>query len=109
MLGIGTEVMIFLYAGLTGIVVFCGYQILRLFRRLIRHHYLVIGAEDFLFWLGVSAYVFRQMYYTTYGSIRWFFVLGGAGGAAAAGFLFFITKKLYEKIKKNLEKGRKKR
>lgn len=38
MLGIETEVVIFFYAALTGMVLFCGYQILLLIRRLVRHH-----------------------------------------------------------------------
>ena len=80
MLGIETEVVIFFYAALTGMVLFCGYQILLLIRRLVRHHPLAVGVEDIGFWLLVSAYVFRQMYCTTYGSIRWFFVLGIAAG-----------------------------
>ena len=80
MLGIETEVVIFFYAALTGMVLFCGYQILLLIRRLVRHHPLAVGVEDIGFWLLVSAYVFRQMYCTTYGSIRWFFVLGECHG-----------------------------
>ena len=35
MLGIETEVVIFFYAALTGMVLFCGYQILLLIRRLV--------------------------------------------------------------------------
>ena len=80
MLGIETEVVIFSMRRLRGWYVFCGYQILLLIRRLVRHHPLAVGVEDIGFWLLVSAYVFRQMYCTTYGSIRWFFVLGIAVG-----------------------------
>ena len=46
MLGIETEVVIFFYAALTGMVLFCGYQILLLIRRLVRHHPLAVGVED---------------------------------------------------------------
>ncbi len=109
MLGIGTETVIFIYAGLTGIIIFLVYQILRLFRRLVRHHYIVTGIEDFFFWLGASAYIFRQMYYTTYGSIRWFFVLGIVFGCALAGILLSILKKISGKRKKELEKKGKNR
>ena len=51
MLGIETEVVIFFYAALTGMVLFCGYQILLLIRRLVRHHPLAVGVEDIGFWL----------------------------------------------------------
>ncbi|WP_251389824.1 spore cortex biosynthesis protein YabQ [Mediterraneibacter agrestimuris] len=104
MLGIGMEAAIFLYAGLTGIVTFSCYQFLKLFRQLIRHNIIVINIEDFLYWLGISAYVFRQMYYTTYGSIRWFFVLGIVCGNFFAYFVVNLLKKLFLKWKKSLEK-----
>ena len=85
MLGIEREVVIFFYAVLTGSVVFCGYQILLLFRKLVKHRHVVEAIEDLLFWLAVSMYLFRQMYCPTYGSIRWFFVVGIVSGALAAG------------------------
>lgn len=109
MLGIGKEAIIFLYAGLSGIVVLFSYQILRLFRRLIRHHIIVVNLEDVLYWLGVSVYLFRQMYMTTYGSIRWFFVLGVVCGIILANFVISLVKKMYKKMKKSLERKGKNR
>lgn len=109
MLGIGTEAGIFVYAGLTGIVTFSCYQILKLFRRLIRHSVTAVNIEDFLYWSGISAYIFRQMYCTTYGSIRWFFVLGVVCGNFLAYFGKKIWKKLLSKWKKILEKTRESR
>ena len=82
-LGIGAESGIFLYAGLAGMTVLCAYYILICFRKLIRHGNLAAGIEDVIFWAAVSIYIFRKMYETTYGSIRWFFVLGVLCGAAA--------------------------
>lgn len=109
MLGIGKEVMIFLYAGLSGIVVLFSYQILRLLRRLVRHHIIVVNLEDFIYWIGVSIYLFRQMYKTTYGSIRWFFVLGVVCGIILANLLLSLVKKMYGNVKKSLEKKGKNR
>lgn len=109
MLGIGKEVMIFLYAGLSGIVVLFSYQILRLLRRLIGHHIIVVNLEDFIYWIGVSIYLFRQMYMTTYGSIRWFFILGVVCGIILANLVLSLAKKMYGNVKKNLEKKRKNR
>ena len=103
MLGIETEVVIFFYAALTGMVLFCGYQILLLIRRLVRHHPLAVGVEDIGFWLLVSAYVFRQMYCTTYGSIRWFFVLGIAAGLLTAVGVQHLLKRIFRKLKKNIK------
>lgn len=109
MLGIGKEAMIFLYAGLSGIVVLFSYQILRLLRRLIKHHIIIVNLEDLLYWLGVSVYLFRQMYMTTYGSIRWFFILGVVCGIILANLILSLAKKMYRNMKKNLEKKGKSR
>lgn len=81
-LGIGSEARIFLYAFLTGVSILAAYGILECIRSLIRHSYLAAGVEDILFWLGASIYIFAGMYETTYGSIRWFFLLGLLCGAA---------------------------
>ena len=74
------EVDIFLYAVLTGIFVFCGYQIL-LIRRLVKHHHGVEAVEDFLFWVATSLYLFLCIYNTSDGSMRWFFVVGDRIGS----------------------------
>ena len=101
MLGIETEVVIFFLCGAYGgWYFFCGYQILLLIRRLVRHHPLAVGVEDIGFWLLVSAYVFRQMYCTTYGSIRWFFVLGIAAGLLTAVGVQHLLKRIFRKLKK---------
>lgn len=107
MLGIGQEMFIFLYAGLSGIVILFSYQILRLFRRLISHHILVVNLEDFCYWISVSVYLFRQMYKTTYGSVRWFFILGVVCGIILANFVIILAKKMYNKMHKKLEKKKK--
>lgn len=59
-----------------------------------------VGVEDIGFWLLVSAYVFRQMYCTTYGSIRWFFVLGIAAGLLTAVGVQHLLKRIFRKLKK---------
>lgn len=109
MLGIGKEAAIFLYAVLSGIVTFSSYQILCLFRKLIRHHIAAISIEDFLYWIGISVYLFRQMYHTTYGSVRWFFALGVVSGNFLAYFVEILLKKMIIKCKKILEKTHKSR
>lgn len=104
MLGIEKEAAIFLYAGLSGIVVFSGYQMMALFRKMIRHSMWAVNTEDFLYWVLVSAYLFRQMYHTTYGLVRWFFILGVVLGS----FIAFSGKRFLKKrignCKKALEK-----
>lgn len=113
MLGIGTEAAVFLYAGLSGMTVFFAYRILGCIRKILPHSSAAVGAEDILFWTGASGYLFYCMYITTYGSIRWYFVLGILSGIFAAYFLVLLVRKLagdfFVKSKKNLEKSAEKR
>lgn len=110
-LGIGIEAGVFLYAGLSGMTVMFAYELLCCLRKLISHDIRVVAVEDLLFWIGTSGYIFSRMYETTFGSIRWFFLLGLACGAGAGfGFLCFV-KKLLARVgeiipgkKKSLEK-----
>lgn len=94
MLGIGTEFGFFIHAALSGIIVTVVYTCIRIFRRLIRHNLIVIAIEDFLFWLGTAIYLFIQMYHTSDGSIRWFFVLGVAAGMIFTTVLVHVIKKV---------------
>ena len=73
MLGIGDEMSIFLQAMLAGNIVILVYTCIRIFRRLIRHSLFFISLEDFFFWIWVGAYLFKKIYNTSDGSIRWFF------------------------------------
>lgn len=94
-MGIGAEGGIFLYAALAGVTVMCAYRILIAFRKMVRHSPAAVGAEDLAFWIGASIYIFRKMYETTYGSIRWFFILGILSGAGAV-YLIFRLRPLRE-------------
>ncbi len=108
-LGIGTEAGVFLYAGLSGMTVLFAYQILSSVRGIVPHSVAATGIEDILFWVGASGYIFGRMYETTYGSIRWFFVLGVVCGAGAGWILLGLAAKICAKVKKYLEKYRKSR
>lgn len=109
MAGIEKEAAIFFYACLSGAFLFFIYQILYWFRKLIVHRQWLISLEDLLYWLGVSGYLFYQMYQTTYGEIRWYFVLGVlVGSTFSYKILCFVRKKL-RKYKKYLEKQKKTR
>ena len=76
---------------------------------MIRHSMLAVGVEDLIFWIGASIYLFRRMYLTSYGRIRWYFIVGAVIGAGAAGMILRLSGKIYIKAKKRLEKYREKR
>ena len=98
MLGIGIETAIFFYAGLSGCIIFIFYQVLVQIRKLVKHSITMVNVEDFFFWIGVGIYLFRQMYRTTYGTIRWFFVLGVILGSVSA----WLIKRVFNNLLKNM-------
>ena len=68
-----------------------------------------IGAEDLIFWLGSAVYMFVQIYHTSDGSIRWYFILGVALGVILM-WVFLnreekLFKKIYGKEQKDLRQG----
>lgn len=105
MYGIGKEAAIFLCACLSGIVVAFFYQLLVVFRSIVRHGSLAMNLEDFFYWIGTGVYLFYQMYSTTYGVVRWYFILGVALGFAISKMLIFRVSKRLLKIQKKLEKS----
>lgn len=108
-LGIGREAGVFLYAALSGLSVWAAYGILSCFRKIVSHRRIMISLEDIVFWIGASVYIFRKMYDATYGTVRWFFVLGALCGAGAGALIFRLVGKILVKVKKKLEKYRKTR
>lgn len=80
MSGLGIEAEAFLRAFFTGMLL-CGiYEALRIFRRLIRHHPLFVSVEDFIYWLFAGFFLFGEIFQTSSGEIRWYFVVGVAEG-----------------------------
>lgn len=104
MAGIEKEAAVFFYACLSGVILFFIYQILCWFRKLIVHKQWMIGLEDLIYWLGVSVYLFYQIYRTTYGEIRWYFVLGVFVGCIFSYRIVCFIRKKQRKHKKYLEK-----
>lgn len=97
MMGLEKETLIFLYAILTGVVSKGIYDILYLFREIVKHSWWMVGIEDILYWIAMSIYCFRALYLTTDGNIRWFFLLGIVCGIG-------IEKRIYKIVKKFLIK-----
>lgn len=96
--GIGKEFAVFLHAGLTGILVVAVYLSLRVLRRLINHALWVINIEDAVFWVLTSVYMFVQIYYTSAGLVRWYFVLGVVVGLILMKILATLAEKIYKKM-----------
>ena len=101
MQGIEKEVFIFLHAILTGIIIYLVYSVLRLFRRIVKHNLFWVSVEDLIYWVYIGFYVFFQIYQTSSGIIRWYFVLGTfLGGIITHGVISKILTKYIDNSKK---------
>lgn len=111
--GIHEEMMVFLIAVVSGAIVRLVYQCIRCFRRIVVHDLAAVSVEDMIFWLGSAVYMFVQIYHTSDGSIRWYFILGVALGVILMSVFLNKEEKLYKKIygqkEKDLRKGLDKR
>lgn len=102
--GLEKELAIFVHSVTAGMTVYGTYMLIRLIRRIVRHSILGISVEDFLFWVGTSFYLFMQIYNTSNGSVRWYFVLGVVWGMISLAFVLFLTKKMWKKVRKSIDK-----
>ena len=69
-----------LYSLILGVCVTILYDILRIFRRVIKHKDALVSIEDLLYWIVVAISVFYVMHTESNGTLRWFAVLGAAIG-----------------------------
>lgn len=104
MAGIGREAAVFLYACLSGCFLFLVYRLLYWFRKLFLHKQWMISLEDLVYWIALSGYLFYQIYRTTYGEIRWYFMVGVFLGCIVSYKGIRFVKKIKQKCKKHLEK-----
>ena len=61
---------------LAGFIITAVYDLLRIARCVIKHKYFLIAAEDLLFWIFVTVFLFLFLYYMNNGVLRWFAVFG---------------------------------
>ena len=107
--GIREEMIVFLVAAASGAIVRLAYQCIRCFRRIIEHKLLAVSVEDMIFWLGSAVYMFVQIYHTSDGSIRWYFLLGVVLGVILMSVFLNgagkLLKKIYGSKEKDLSSG----
>ena len=96
--------VVFLVAVLSGAIVCLVYQCIRCFRRIIEHKLLAVSVEDMIFWVCSAIYMFVQIYHTSDGSIRWYFLLGVVLGVILMSVFLNGAGKLIKKIYGNKEK-----
>ena len=96
--GITVELVNFIHALLTGVILMSVYLVLDILRRLIRHQMWAVNAEDVIYWGFVTIYTFVQIHYTSDGKIRAYFILGIVVGVGFMRFFTRIIQKIFKKI-----------
>ncbi|MEF9839973.1 MAG: spore cortex biosynthesis protein YabQ [Lachnospiraceae bacterium] len=104
MLSLLGELAILKTAFFAGMIVVAVYDCIRVFRRIVKHKLYVVAIEDFIFWVSTGIYLFIQIYKTSGGSIRWYFILGVGIGMIVFQWIFYKAEKTYIKIKNSKEK-----
>lgn len=74
------ENIFLLHAFLLGIFITFVYDLLRIFRRVVRHGAFAVSVEDLGFWTFCAIEVFLLMYRESNGNLRWFAVIGALAG-----------------------------
>lgn len=72
-----------LHSLLLGIFITFVYDLLRIFRRIVRHGSFLLSLEDLVFWIYCGTEVFLLMYRESNGTMRWFSILGAGTGIFA--------------------------
>ncbi len=73
---ITVELQFFLLSILWGGILLLAYDILRIFRRLIKQGAFLVAIEDLIFWLLASLFIFSMIFYENNGVIRGFSIIG---------------------------------
>jgi spore cortex biosynthesis protein YabQ len=63
-----------------GVLLMLLYDLLRIFRQVVRHNTLLLALEDALYWLGCAIGIFAMLYQRNDGLLRWFVPAGAAVG-----------------------------
>jgi len=73
---ISQELFFFLKAILTGCFILFIYDLIRIFRRVVKHGGISIALEDLIYWILMAAIIFVMMYKENDGAIRGFAIVG---------------------------------
>lgn len=84
---ISVELHFFMISVLWGGVILLAYDCLRIIRRLIKHGIFFVAAEDLIFWVAASVFIFSMIYNQNNGIIRGFSVMGMSAGMLLYHFL----------------------
>lgn len=73
---VSNQLYVFGYAILYGVMLGISYDIIRIFRRIVKHSRFAIGLEDFFFWLSAGLIIFAYIFEVNQGTMRGFIFIG---------------------------------
>lgn len=74
---LGEQARQFLMAMFAGMILSAIYDVIRIFRNIVRHRRIWISIEDFIFWNFVGVFLYIMIFYSNNGMLRWF-IIGSA-------------------------------
>lgn len=75
------EMQVLLDAIVCGVILSVGYDVLRIFRRVLKHKIWCVGMEDMTYWIACGVIVFAMILRENSGIIRWYHFAGLGIGA----------------------------
>ena len=84
---VGNQASLLLDSIFVGMVIMALYDVLRLFRRIVKHASVFRDMEDLIFWIISGFIIFSLVYSRNYGSVRWFIVVGVSLGM----YIYYIA------------------
>ncbi len=70
------QLYVFGWAVFYGVMIGISYDLIRILRRIVGHSRVVVGIEDFFFWIIAGLFVFDYIFNTNSGSMRGFIFIG---------------------------------
>ena len=71
----------FLLAMCAGMILSAIYDVIRIFRKVIRHKMCVVNLEDFIYWNFVGVFIYALIFLVNSGILRWFIIASAMVGA----------------------------
>lgn len=81
------EIEFFFNAFILGLILIIAYDIIKIFRNIVKHSKILEAVEDTIYWIMAGFVVFIMLYNNNDGAIRWFAIAGVTSGM----FLYNIS------------------
>ena len=101
------EMLFFTSSICTGMLLTLSYDVLRMFRSVIRHGKFAVNLEDMLYWIAAAFTICRMTYEKNHGEFRGYAFLGILVGVGSICLAEWIFRKIWIKLlKKRRKRGK---